>query len=183
MATGKINGHEYVDLGLPSGLKWAACNVGAESPSDYVEYFSWGEIRFKSEYEVDNCNTWQVKLADISGNPNYDIARRNWGAPWRIPTLEELEELRDNCQWEWSTLKGHNGYKITGPNGKSIFIPAAGIAAGTSFESVGEICYLWSSTPLDGVPMDAYSLYFDEYAHTISKNFLDTGQSIRPVAD
>ncbi|MCD8287115.1 MAG: DUF5640 domain-containing protein [Clostridia bacterium] len=119
-----INGHEYVDLGL--SVKWATCNVGANSPSDYGNHYAWGEITPKSSYTEENCKTSGKNLGSIAGNPNYDAARANWGGTWRLPTEEEIDELIDNCQWEWTTIGEHSGYKITSKNGNSIFLPAAG---------------------------------------------------------
>ena len=85
-----INGHEYVDLGLPSGLKWATCNVGANTPEEYGNYYAWGEIVPKTDYSDENCATLGKQLSDISGNANYDAATANWGASWRMPTKEEI---------------------------------------------------------------------------------------------
>ena len=100
------NGHEYVDLGFPSGLKWAACNVGANTPEEYGNYYAWGEIVPKTDYSDENCATLGKQLGDISGNANYDAATANWGAPWRMPTREELKELIDNCTFKWTTQNG-----------------------------------------------------------------------------
>ncbi len=92
-----INGHEYVDLGLPSGLKWATCNVGADTPEGYGDYFSWGETTTKEEYSKNSCLTYDKEIGDISGDPTYDVASANWGRTWRMPTLDEIKELIDNC--------------------------------------------------------------------------------------
>lgn len=75
----KINGHEYVDLGLPSGLKWATCNVGASCPEEYGQYFAWGETEQKAEFMNANCLTLDREFGDIGGNPKYDVARAKWG--------------------------------------------------------------------------------------------------------
>ncbi|MBO7283756.1 MAG: PEGA domain-containing protein, partial [Bacteroidales bacterium] len=112
-----INGHEYVDLGLPSGLKWATCNVGASSPEEYGDYYAWGEIETKSEYTKDNSKTRGKSMSDISGNTMYDVACAKWGGSWRLPTKKELEELESKCKWEWTTINGKKGYKVTGPHG------------------------------------------------------------------
>ena len=97
----EIAGHEYVDLGLPSGLKWATCNVGAEKPEDYGDYFAWGEIETKSEYTESNSLTHGKQMDDISGDVQYDVAAANWGDSWRMPTKDEMIELVSNCEWEW----------------------------------------------------------------------------------
>ena len=91
------NGHDYVDLGLPSGLKWATCNVGSTTPEGYGDFFAWGEINTKDSYTPQNSITNGYQIGDISGNEQYDAARANWGATWRLPTKEELQELLDNC--------------------------------------------------------------------------------------
>ena len=121
-----IAGHDYVDLGLPSGTKWATCNVGATAPHEYGNYYAWGETTTKSTYSSENSRTHGVSMNDISGNPTYDAARANWGGTWRMPTEAEMEELKDNCTWTWTTQNGVNGCTITGPNGNSLFLPAAG---------------------------------------------------------
>ena len=141
-----INGHEYVDLGLPSGLKWAACNVGANTPEEYGNYYAWGEIAPKTEYTSENCSTLGKQLGNISGNANYDAATANWGAPWRMPTREELKELIDNCTFKWTTQNGTTGRLATGKNGNSIFFPANGCYIGTLLcDNIFEGFY-WSST-------------------------------------
>ena len=113
-ATGTIDGHEYVDLGL--SVKWATCNVGVSSPSDYGNYYAWGEVRTKSEYTKDNCATWNKSTGDIAGNSTCDAARYNWGGKWRLPTKDECQELLDNCTWTWGKyggqiMAGSNWYK------------------------------------------------------------------------
>lgn len=97
MKNSYINGHEYVDLGLPSGLKWATCNVGANKPEDYGNYYAWGETGTKSSYGASNSKTYGKQMNDIKGNSQYDAARSNWGGSWRLPTEKELEELVNKC--------------------------------------------------------------------------------------
>ena len=95
-STGTINGYEYVDLGL--SVKWAICNIGASSPSDYGDYLAWGETETKDEYTNDNSVTYgDSSFGDISGNATYDAATANWGKKWRMPTRSEFEELLDDC--------------------------------------------------------------------------------------
>lgn len=101
---GKIEGHKYVDLGLPSGLKWATCNIGAKTPEDYGEYFAWGETSPKEEYTEENSLTHRVEMKDISGSAIYDAATANWGGSWRIPTKNEMEELSFYCKFEWKQI-------------------------------------------------------------------------------
>ena len=185
VATGTISGHDYVDLGLPSGLKWATCNVGATTPEDYGNYYAWGETTTKSEYSIENSLTYGRDMGDISGNVNYDAARANWGSNWRMPTKAEMEELRDNCTWTWITQGNVNGMKVTGPNGNSIFLPAAGYCNGSSHYYVGEIGHYWSSTPNES---DTRSACFFDFG-TFDRDDLDVhweyrsyGHSVRPVS-
>lgn len=169
-ATGTLNGHEWVDLGL--SVLWATCNVGASSPSDYGNYYAWGETTTKSSYTEDNSRTYKVRMGDISGNPKYDAATANWGEGWRMPTRKELEKLVRKCDWQWTTQGGHNGYKVTGPNGNSIFLPAAGWRAG-----------YWSSTPNGSNTQNAYSLNLDSRLYYVAWPYRNYGQSVRPVSD
>ena len=178
-----INGHEYVDLGLPSGLKWATCNVGAENPEDYGNYYAWGETSTKSEITEENSLTYGKSMSDISGNITYDVARKEWGSSWRLPTKKELEELESKCKWQWTTINGKNGYKVTGPNGNSIFLPAAGCRYGSSLDYAGEYGYFWSSAPLESNDDSAYYLYFNSSHRNVDWCYRYFGQSVRPVSE
>lgn len=178
-----LNGHEYVDLGLPSGLKWATCNVGASSPSDYGYYFAWGETNTKSDYSSNTCRTWDRTFGDISGNVQYDAAHANWGGSWRLPTRAECEELVNCCTWAFITMGNHNGYKVIGPNGNYIFLPAAGYRYGTSFSRVGEYGYYCSSSPSESFAQYAYELFFCSNAHYVDWNNRYYGLSVRPVSE
>lgn len=178
---GRLNGHEWVDLGL--SVRWATCNVGASSPSDYGNYYAWGETKTKSSYTEGNSKTYNVVMPDISGEPKYDAATANWGEGWRMPTDEELEELIDKCDWQWTTQGGHNGYKVTGPNGKSIFLPAAGWRYGTSLNYAGDNGSYWSSTPGGSDTLNAFNLSFDSGNHSVDWGNRILGLSVRPVSD
>ena len=178
--TGTHNGYSWVDLGL--SVKWATCNVGANSPEDYGDYYAWGETSTKSSYTMDNCATWDKNIGDISGTYR-DIAAVEWGGGWRMPTKEEFEDLLDNCDWDWITYAGVDGYKVTGPNGNSIFLPAAGYRSGEERYSGGSSGLYWSSTPFSENTQGAYSLYFNS-------GYLDTswynrgrGHTVRPVLE
>jgi len=189
------NGYEYVDLGLPSGLKWATCNVGASSPEEYGDYFAWGETETKSEYTYDNSLTLDKTLEYLKANgyiddegnltPEHDAATANWGGTWRMPTKAEQQELRDNCTWIWTAQNGVNGYKVTGPNGSCIFLPAAGYRYGSSLSSDGDDGYYWSSTPDVSYFDDyAYCLYFyygGEYVDWYYNRIY--GLTIRPITE
>ncbi len=179
----EINGHEYVDLGLPSGLKWATCNVGANKPEDYGSYFAWGETATKSSYKENNSKTYGKSFSDIGGKSQYDAARANWGGTWRMPTKAELEELENKCTWKWTTQNGVKGYKVTGPNGNSIFLPAAGRRYGSSLYYAGERGNYWSSTSNESYSNYAYGLDFNSSYQIVGWYRRDSGLSVRPVAE
>ena len=188
--SGHHNGHEWVDLGL--SVKWATCNIGADSPEDYGDYFAWGENRPKSRYDWANCfdctgNSWGTyKIGgktSISPTSGHDTARENWGGSWRMPTIAEFEELRDKCEWKLTSQGGHKGYKVTGPNGNSIFLPAAGWRSGTDTDYVGEDGYYWSSTLSSSNSGNARYLYFNSGGHGTSYFYRSYGRSVRPVTD
>lgn len=170
------NGHEYVDLGLPSGLLWATCNVGASKPEDYGNHYAWGETSTKSSYTESNSKTYGESMGDIAGNSSYDAATANWGGNWRMPTKTEMQELIANCTWKWTTQNGVTGYKVTGPNGNSIFLPAVGSRDG----SYG---LYWSSTPYKSDADRAYDLYFYSSVHHMYNGHRDRGLCIRPVLE
>ncbi|WP_302590681.1 PEGA domain-containing protein [uncultured Muribaculum sp.] len=175
-----INGHGYVDLGL--SVKWAACNVGASSIEDSGNYYAWGETATKAEYTKANSKTYGKDIGDISGNPQYDAARANWGGTWRLPTMAEFDELRDKCKWEWTTQGGRNGYRITGPSGNSIFLPAAGWRSGSSLvgaDTNGRYC---SSTPSGDTGYMCSFLFFSSYWNT-DWSYRSYGYTVRPVSE
>ncbi len=178
-----INGHEYVDLGLPSGLKWATCNVGASLPEEYGDYYAWGEIETKGKYSQFKSKTYGKRMSDVSGNSTYDVARAKWGGSWRLPTKKELEELESKCKWEWVTINSKKGYKVTGPNGNSIFLPAAGFRDGSSLDDAGEYGFYWSSTPYESGNSGAYYLYFDSSYRYVNWYIRYRGRSVRPVSE
>ncbi|MBR6757435.1 MAG: protein kinase [Bacteroidaceae bacterium] len=175
------NGHEWVDLGL--SVKWATCNVGASSPSDWGNYYAWGETTTKTEYNYGKCATWQKNFGDISGDSRYDAARKNWGGSWRMPTKAECQELVDNCTWTWTTQGGQTGYKVTGKNGNSIFLPAAGSRRGSSLFSLGEYGSCWSSTPNESDTEFACSLGFYSSSRRVGWGHRYRCLTVRPVCD
>lgn len=190
--SGSRYGHDYVDLGLPSGLKWATCNVGADSPEKYGDYYAWGETVKKSSYHEDNSETYEYwNLEDFTGNAKYDAARANWGGKWRMPTYAEMRELLRECDWtDTRLINGVDGYRVTGPNGNSIFLPAAGYYSGSSLKNAGSNGYYWTSTPVEDNDIIAYSLYFDSNFHVVGNGrswFYDYdryyGLSVRPVIE
>lgn len=177
--TGSLNGQEWVDLGLPSGTKWATCNIGAKTPEQYGNYYAWGETNPKDEYTYDNSVTNGQSISDFSGNPQYDAATANWGEGWKMPTQTQMEELSSRCTWEWIKQNGVRGYKVTGPNGNIIFLPASGYRDGPSFTdgSCGNTSY-WSSTPLD---LDAFHLCFNDDYMYVGTHYLSAGFAVRPI--
>ena len=177
VVSGSENGYDYVDLGLPSGLKWATCNVGATAPEGYGDYFAWGETNPKDKYNWSTykyCNGSETSLTKYNTNSNFgtvdnkttlelsdDAARVNWGGSWRMPTRAEQDELRNNCTWTWTTQSGVNGYKVTSKtNGNSIFLPATGYRVYTSVYDVGSVGHVWSSSLVESYPSLAYELHF-----------------------
>ena len=188
------NNHEYVDLGLPSGLLWATCNVGASSPEAYGNYYAWGETSTKSDYSTSNCPTYVLSISQLQSqgyidsngnlNPQYDAATANWGGDWRMPTYDELVELKNNCTWTWTTQNGVNGYKVTSKtNGNSIFLPVTGCRNGSSLNGAESRGYYWSSTPYESGSNDAISLYFDSSNRYMYCRHRYYGQSVRPVIE
>ena len=194
---GTTNGHSWVDLGLPSGKKWATCNVGATSPEEYGDYFAWGETTTKAEYNSLNCPTYGLSISQLQSQgyidsegkltPQYDAATANWGGGWRMPTRDELNELKTKCTWTWTTQNGVNGYNVKGPNGNSIFLPAAGGRGGSSLGNAGSFGYYWSSTPIDGYYFGgsdgAYYLDFYSSYHVMNGHYRDYGHSVRPILE
>lgn len=177
-----INSHEWVDLGLPSKTKWATCNIGAYFPADYGDHFVWGEIRPKLEYTKENSQTYGKTLGNIAANSNYDVATAIWGEDWKIPSKEQFEELVSKCTWTWVTIDNRNGYKIIGPNGKSIFMPAAGYRYQRRILNNGDAGFYWSSMPIDDNNIKSYDLWFRQEGPTIGSGERDCGRSVRPVA-
>ena len=234
-ANDPYNGHEYVDLGLPSGLKWATCNVGAEKPEDYGKYYAWGETSAYGEapsaypsdytktqnssytgqstetvydwshykYMTNGSSSWsgcsKYTFADnqksgcwysgdtfIGDNKKVldledDAAHVNWGGDWRMPTKEEQDELRTKCKWTWGSQNGVNGYTVVGPNGNSLFLPAAGYRYGSDLDGAGSYGYYWSSSLSSDYSSYAYYLYFYSGSVDWGSNSRSSGRAVRPV--
>ena len=187
--------HEYVDLGL--SVKWATCNVGASKPEDYGDYFAWGETTAKTTYSWSTykyCNGSYNTLTKYNNSSSYgsvdnktvldkedDAAAVNWGGAWRMPTKAEQDELRQQCTWTWTTQNGVNGYTVTGSNGNSIFLPAAGYRGGSSLDGAGSGGYSWSSSLYTGNPGCACELYFNSGGVDWGSSGRSFGHSVRPV--
>lgn len=188
-----------IDLGLPSGTKWACCNVGSSKPEDYGVYYAWGETNTKSTYDWRTyrwCKGSSSTLTKYNTKSSYgtvdrktqldfadDAASANWHGSWRMPTLAELEELKDNCTYTWTTINGIIGGKFTSrSNGRSIFLPAAGWRNSSSLEYSGEHGFYRSSSLYGRNPSGARSLEFFSVGALTTSLSRDDGQSVRPVA-
>ena len=172
-----------VDLGL--SVLWSDRNVGASSPSDYGGYYAWGETSTKSDYSWDTYQYYHNGYTNIGSNiagSRYDVARQAWGGGWKLPTKAQWEELIDRCTCTWTTEGGHSGYKVTGPNGNSIFLPAAGYRGGTSSNYVGSHGWYWSST-LEGNTGRAWELSFGSGGRSMTSGYRSDGQPVRPVTE
>ena len=182
---GVLNGHEWVDLGLPSGTKWATCNVGAESRGQVGVRVAWAEVKQKrswAEYTWKGYACARGEMYDIAGNAKMDAATANWGEGWRMPTREEWEELREYCSWDFVMWDGIEGSLfVSDINANYIFIPCAGYTRDDS----GKLIYTqyngayWASTPIgnDG----AYALIFNYELNYVSTGMRCSAHSIRAV--
>ena len=193
--------HEFVDLGLPSHTLWATCNVGANNPTDYGYYFAWGETEAKSNYDWSTytlCKGSEMSLTKYCTNSSYgyngftdnkteldpedDAACMNWGPNWRMPRQTQIDELRNECEWIWTTKDGVNGYEVKSQNGNSIFLPAAGYRRGSwLYDSEGNY---WSRTLRTlnwGGPDKAWSYNFESSSIQPLENYRCFGLSVRPV--
>lgn len=173
-----LNDHEWVDLGLPSGTCWATCNVGANNPEECGDYYAWGEIEYKSQYEDYNSKTLHRDIYNIGNNERYDAARHKWGEGWRLPTYTECKELCQNCSFTLTQQNNVWGYKVTGLNGNSIFLPGVGCCFRGSVINMFNAQY-WSSKS------DFYEsgecLYLTPQEFSIRSYERYYGLSIRPV--
>ena len=173
MNTQVYNGYEYVDLGLPSGLKWATCNVGATSPEQTGLYFAWGETTGYTAEQVtsgvrafseDVYNAGPAASISTDLTLEQDAAHVNLGGNWRMPTREEFNELKNNTTQTWTTDyngTGVKGYIVTSKtNGKSIFLPAAGDGTGSDVYNVGSFGFYWSASWKSS--SSAYRMYLSQ---------------------
>ena len=194
----EITPGQEVDLGL--SVNWAGWNVGASSPEQYGGYYAWGETEEKSDYSKETYKYWVdsdgdgdleraelVNIGDDISGTQYDVARQKWGGSWRMPTKAEIDELTSKCKWTWYQYKGVKGYKVTGPNGNSIFLPAAGYRVGTSLLYDGSDGGYWSVTRYEEDYGDyefAWHLHFYFYCgnhYFYGGNLRFFGLSVRPV--
>ena len=191
--------HSYVDLGLPSGTLWATCNLGAENPKDYGDYFAWGETQPKSNYNWSTyqycmgsystltkyCNNSNLGYNGFTDNlttllPEDDAATANWGAGWRMPTKEEWQELIDNTTITSVTQNGVAGKLFTAPNGNSLFLPAAGYLNESTL-NYGSLGFYWSSSLYTDCPYHACRLFFSSDDCCMGNFDRTYGQPVRAV--
>ena len=197
----QYNGHPYIDLGLPSGLKWATCNVGAMNPWEYGGYYAWGEIEEKDVYNQESYKySWPRRYSKYANDAfcevidnkwtleqKDDVAHVKWGGDWRMPTVKEYEELINSCHNEWVCMNNVKGLKlISKNNGGSIFFPASGLRMDRDIVNK-DIGYYKSSTLYENNSEGAYVFLFliDKLSGQseihIHSNLRDLGQSVRPV--
>ena len=204
--SGNSNTHAYVDLGLPSGTLWATCNVGADTPESYGDYFDWGETQPKdyydwSTYQHGNWNGSYYKLTKYCNQsaygyngfadnlivlqPSDDAATANWGDGWCMPTEVQWNELYQNTNNKWTTQNGVNGWLFTASNGDSLFLPAAGFRWDDVLDNVGLDGFYWSSSLFTDNPSNAWGFFFfknsDVYGGMYSSFRGIRGHSVRAV--
>ena len=183
------NNHPHViDLGLPSGTKWACCNVGADAPEVFGGYYAWGETAEKTTYNWSNYSHCEgseetcLYLGDIAGT-EYDVAHVKWGSKWVMPNYDQFSEMYHNCSYEWSACNGVWGLTFTGPNGASIFMPAGGERRDGSLEKVG-IRGLYRLSKQDHISRKNRAFGF-HFAWSVQEagafSNLCYGQSVRPI--
>ena len=182
---------DAIDLGLPSGTKWASHNIGARSPEGYGTYFSWGETSGKDDYSWSTYLYGTNKYTDINIGENisgtcYDVAHMKWGGSWQMPTDEQINELIENCTSEWTTVNGINCKRFTGPNGRSIILPAAGLYNQSELLNAGQSGCYWGANACyfhqyGEVYAQASLIWFDQSNSYNSSDSKYYGQPIRPV--
>lgn len=184
-----VTSGDAIDLGLPSGTKWASRNVGADKPEDHGDYFAWGDTSPKSTYTSDNSATHLLSISELLGRgfiddygnltAAHDAATANWGGKWHMPSLEDFEELINNCTWIKTKQNDVVGYLITGTNGNSIFFPGAGMYA-SHFVGDGNGRY-WSASVKDRSEGGAYAFFLNDSYICCSTTSREYGMNVRPV--
>ena len=185
-----VNGHKFVDLGLPSGLLWARNNVGASTPYADGDYYAWGETQTKSYYSWStykwgsNPTKYNSSDGKTTLEASDDVATVKWGKECRMPSRAEFQELYNKCDWTWkSNYNGTSGYLVKGPNGQTIFLPASGYRYG-DLSYHGSDGYYWSSSLYTSNTDYACYLNFDSgFINPCDINYRYNGHSVRPVAE
>ena len=198
-----VGGHAYIDLGLPSGILWATCNIGANAPEEYGDYFAWGETQPKDYYDwstylyANGTSDQDPQLTKYCSNANYgyngftdnlttllpedDAATANWGSGWRMPTEEEIRELYNNTTMTWTQQNGVNGRLFTATNGNNLFLPFAGYHSNDELNYAGNLGYCWSSSLYSDSPYGAWSVYFISDYYFVGYSNRLYGFPVRPV--
>ena len=187
---------EAVDLGL--SVKWASCNIGADSIGDFGDYYAWGETEVKTNYSWDTykwCNGSDDSITKYCTDsdagkvdnkttldPEDDVAHEILGGDWRMPTIEEFEELINECSWKFTKMEGAWGYIVTGPSGRSIFLPAAGGRYDQFIDDCGTGAFYWSSTFDEKNKARAYGIHFSGSVWNCGYANCSGGHTIRPVS-
>ena len=189
---------EAIDLGLPSGLKWGSFNLGATKPEENGDYYAWGETEPKDDYSWSTykwCEGSGTSLTKYCNNPSYgfngfaddnmtlilsdDPARLLLGEGWRMPTVDEMQELRMHCTWELKATTIY-GYRVKSKtNNNSIFLPASGMMSGLELKGEGTIGYYWTSSLL--MPDYPWYVCFFPSVSSLYDQYRCYGMSIRPV--
>ncbi len=204
--SGNVDNHEYVDLGLPSGTLWATCNMGAAKSTEYGDLFAWGETETKDTFWVENYKFYNIKnieakeikvtkyntdstLADFDGKAvlesQNDVAFVSWGGDWRMPTKEELQELANGCDWEWtanfenSGAAGRIGKSKT--NGNTIFLPGAGFGERNGCNGRGHCGFYWSCSLVLKSLGAASCLFFNKAYFYATSDWRYRGFAVRAV--
>lgn len=183
--TGKINNHEWVDLGLPSGTLWATCNVDATKSSQPGKLYAWGEIATKTSYTQGNSKNYKKNIAEFSGDKTKDVATSKWGKGWRMPTKTDFDELLHYCNWSYIQKDGRWGAEISSPiNGKSIFLPVTGYKEDAKHLNASGNGMYWTATPYEDVYNNgAHEYHFGGALGEMGVSERSSGFAIRPVAD
>lgn len=182
-----VNGFEYVDLGLPSGTKWASRNVGANKPESAGNYFAWGEVT-ESNYTELECDAYNLYPSELSKYgitlnsklaPDYDAATHNMGTGWSTPTTTQFEELMANCTWIWQDSP--KGYKVVGSNGNSIFLPVTGYMTEEGSLNYPNEGYYWTSQVEANSLQQALGFGINSSDYKVRSFYRDRGRCVRAV--
>ena len=200
MCSGQVGGHHYVDLGLPSGLKWAVCNIGASEPWEFGDYFAWGEVTPKEDYSeslykwgtifnlTKYCTKRKYGMVDNKAvlESEDDAACFNWGNGWRMPTISEMTELKESCEWE--KVENFMGKGVVGMvgrskyNGNFIFFPFAGDRADIRLLDKDCCGDYYTSQIVSSFPYECYALYLGNYVRFEGGFSRYVGRSVRAGA-